>query len=79
MEEAEQSLLKVFGPDYDAKQDVINISDNLQHLRDGSQPDQCFKMQLSLSEGNFNTKAKLPAVPIDFLNLILRAGTVQEK
>ena len=32
-EEAEQSLLKVFGPDYDAKQDVINISDNLQHLR----------------------------------------------
>ena len=33
LEEAEQSLLKVFGPDYDAKQDVINISDNLRHLR----------------------------------------------
>ena len=32
-EEAEQSLLRVFGSDYDAKQDVINISDNLQHLR----------------------------------------------
>ena len=61
MEEAEQSLLKVFGPDYDAKQDVMNISDNLQHLRDGSQSDQCFKMQLSLGQGNF--KAKLPAVP----------------
>jgi len=36
-EEAEQSLLKVFGPDYDAKQDVINISDNLQHLRRNKQ------------------------------------------
>ena len=33
-EEAEQSLLRVFGSDYDAKQDVINISDNLQHLRE---------------------------------------------
>ena len=45
LEEAEQSLLKVFGPDYDAKQDVINISDNLQHLRHGSdsQSDECFK------------------------------------
>ena len=79
LEEAEQSLLKVFGPDYDAKQDVINISDNLQHLRKGSQSDECFKMQLSLCKENFNVKAKLPAVPIHFLYLILRAGTVQEK
>jgi len=37
LDEAEQSLLKVFGPDYDAKQDVINISDNLQHLRRNKQ------------------------------------------
>ena len=27
-------MLRVFGSDYDAKQDVINISDNLQHLRE---------------------------------------------
>lgn len=79
LEEAEQSLLKVFGPDYDAKQDVINIMDNLQHLRNASQSAQCFEMQLRLCKGNFNVRAKLPAVPIDFLNLILRAGTVQEK
>ena len=33
LDEAEQSLLRVFGSDYDAKQDVVNISENLQHLR----------------------------------------------
>ena len=33
LDEAEQSLIRVFGSDYDAKQDVINISENLQHLR----------------------------------------------
>ena len=32
-DEAEQSLLRVFGSAYDAKQDVMNISENLQHLR----------------------------------------------
>ena len=32
-DEAEQSLLKMFGSEYDAKQDVITISENLQHLR----------------------------------------------
>ena len=78
MEEAEQSLLKVFGPDYDAKQDVMNISDNLQHLRDGSQSDQCFKMQLSLSQGEAACSAQAHCQVILF-NLILRAGAVQEK
>jgi len=32
-DEAEQSLLRVYGSDYDAKQDVINISENLHQLR----------------------------------------------
>ena len=32
-------MLRVFGSDYDAKQDVINISENLQHLRNVRQSD----------------------------------------
>jgi len=36
-DEAEQSLLRVFGSAYDAKQDVMNISENLQHLRQNKQ------------------------------------------
>ena len=39
LDEAEKSLLRVFGSDYDAKQDVINISENLQHLRNVRQSD----------------------------------------
>ena len=44
LDEAEQSLIRVFGSDYDAKQDVINISENLQHLRNVTH----FKLDYSL-------------------------------
>ena len=46
LDEAEQSLIRVFGSDYDAKQDVINISENLQHLRNVTH----FKLDLQFAE-----------------------------
>ena len=49
LDEAEQSLLRVFGSDYDAKKDVINISENLQHLRNVRQSD-TLDVRLQLAE-----------------------------
>ena len=76
LDEAEQSLLKVFGPDYDAKQDVINISDNLQHLRKVPQSHDC-TISLELSSQRILSRM-LSSIHFT-IGDVMRTGSAQEK